>query len=444
MIPRFLNGVVPFSRIIDVKRGLFPRSGSFPARFQGETVAEAYHLCGEAVHIPSYPVYTDCAVGLANDFPYFYNRSSTFLKCQASRFTLVGGQQLLTLIEQDVLDPLRDLSSYWNGYYWEHFAHQVGFVIHYERADGYRDFIQQHPDYKVISAHPFDTRHVPSHQFYLENPALIIRLNNKGRMHELSRHAIPSRVYTPEQFHRELWRDEWSLPLVVKLTEPSGGGDGVVICKDESAVAYAKQVLAGREVKIEPYIQDVKNNYNVNVNVAPDGEITFVGVSLQKTGGAGEYGGNYIDLKCRPSRSLWKICVEIAQKAYALGWYGMCGLDIIETEGREFFFIDPNFRLNGSTPIYLMRRFFEAHFNAPIIETGYFRFAGEPVDFLNRFKKEIERKVFTPIGFYCPTNSPRITYSYAALVTDGDLDDYAALKRTLIRKQLILGLGMRS
>lgn len=438
MTPLFPNGVVPPTTSWDVNEGPSLGREYLPRTFQGETVAEAYHLHGEVVHLPRYPYYRGVA-GLTNDFPYFYRRSELYLNCQASRFTLFGGQ-LLTLIERGVLDPLRDLSSYWNGFYWEHFANQVGFVIHYDEVDGYRKFINQHPDYRVIAAHPFDTSHIPSHQFYLENPELIVRLNDKGRMHELSSYAIPSRNYSPEQFCQETWRDEWTLPLVVKLTEPCGGGDGVVICQDQAAMDYAKGLFARRHVKIEPYIQDVKNNYNVTLNVAPNGQITFVGGSIQKVSGAGKCSGNYIDLNWKPNAVLWNICMEIVDKAYALGWYGMCGLDIIETEGGEFFFIDPNFRLSGSTPFYLMRRYFKTCFKMPILETGYFHFAGNPEELLDRFHQEIERKVLAPIGFHYLGGEESITRIYAALVTDGDLEEYAVLKQSLADKHLLPGL----
>ena len=438
MFPHFPNGVVCPPTRSDVKESTSSSSEYGLRWFQGETVSDAYHLNCEVIHLPRYPVYR-CGAELANDFPYFYKRSEVYLNCQASRFTLVGGQTL-TLIERGVLDPLRDLSSYWNGFYWEHFANQVGFVIQYDNADGYRDFIEQHPDYRVITAHPFDSNHIPSFRFYLENPALVVRLNNKGRIHELSNYAIPSRIYTPEQFCQEIWRDEWTFPLVVKLTEPSGGGDGVVICKDHASIDYAKRLFAGRKIKIEPYIEDIKNNYNISLNVAPNGQITFVGGSIQKINGAGKYRGNYIDLNWKPNEVIWNICTEIADKAYVLGWYGICGLDIIETESGEFFFIDPNFRLNGSTPFYLMRRYFDTHFKTPILETGYFHFAGMPVEFLNQFYREIQSKMLFPIGFYYPDCGERITRIYAALVTNGDLDKYTVLKKNLVDKHLVPGL----
>ena len=142
MFSQFPNGMVPPPTRSDVKESTSPSSEYSLRRFQGKTVSDVYHLNGEVIHLPRYPVYRRDAE-LANDFPYFYNRSEVYLNCQASRFTLVGGQTL-TLIERGVLDPLRDLSSYWNGFYWEHFANQVGFVIQYDDADGYRNFIDHH------------------------------------------------------------------------------------------------------------------------------------------------------------------------------------------------------------------------------------------------------------------------------------------------------------
>ncbi len=406
--------------------------------FVGRTVADAYETSAAAMHLPRYPRYRDDEPVNAR-YRYYYSRSARYCCCQSARFVLFGGE-VTTLVEAGVYDPTRDLSSWWNGFYREQFAAQAGEVIKYHGTQGYRAYLTANPASRVITPHPYDDSHIPRDRFYLNTPDVVTRLNDKGEMRELSRHAVPYQVYDAASFAAEHWRDDWQLPFVVKLTTPSGGGDGVCLCRDWDDVAEAKRRFAGQTVKLERYLSDIRRNINVNLCVTPSGAVSLLGGSLQRVEDDAKYLGNLIDLDWQPDATLREICVEIAANAARMGWHGVCGLDLIETADGEYHFIDPNFRLNGSTPFFLMRDYFATHFEAPTLATGYYTYAGDPVAFLDEFRAEIECKRLAPIGIYYDPSADDLTRVYAALTTEADLDELAGLQALLARKRLRAGI----
>ncbi|MGF1547992.1 MAG: hypothetical protein ACFCUG_11775 [Thiotrichales bacterium] len=406
--------------------------------FVGRTVADVYQLSAAAMHLPRYPQYRVDETVSAR-YRYYYNRSARYCSCQSARFVLFGGT-VSTLVEDGVYDPTHDLSSWWNGYYREQFGAQVGEVIKYSGAQGYRAYLSANPEPRVITPHPYDDTHIPRERFYLSAPDVVARLNDKGEMRALSRRAVPYQVYDAASFAADHWRDEWELPFVVKLTTPSGGGDGVCICRDLNDVAAAKLRFAGQTVKLERYLDNIRRNINVNLCVTPTGAVSLIGGSLQRVESDARYAGNLIDLAWQPEDAVREICVEIADNAAQMGWHGVCGLDLIETDDGDYHFIDPNFRLNGSTPFYLMRDYFATHFATPLLSTGYYTYAGDPVTFLDEFRSEIEAKRLAPIGIYYDPCEDDLTRVYAAVTSDGDLDEYAAFEATLSAKRLRAGI----
>lgn len=410
--------------------------------FTGKTIADAYdHLTG-CIHIPRYPRYTtDNTEPLTGDFPYFYHRSQRYIECQSARFCLLGGNTLPTLVPPSVIHPQRNLSPYWHGFFRERFAEQIGEIIHYQNMDELWDYCKQHHQQKLLSPYPFDSSYIDPDRYYLD-PSLVAWLNNKGNMHHLSSCAVPADNLTPDDFANKQWREQWSLPFVIKLTTPSGGGDGVMICETEADIDQAQRHFAGMPVKIERYLPTILENINVNLCVKKEGQIDFIGGSRQKIGQDENYKGNRIDFRWQPSTQLAQHCKTIAHRAWQRGWYGVCGLDMIKTAEDQYYFIDPNFRLNGSTPFYLLRDYFEHYFSQPLLETGYFSFVGSPVQLLNTFAQEIETLAFTPIGIYYDPRFDDTTRVYAALAIEAEQGDIAALHYQLKHKGLIEGINL--
>lgn len=407
--------------------------------FVGRSFSDLYEIAAPTFHLPRYPLYLadESRVG---DFEYFYRRSLRYLSCQAARFLLFGGK-FVTLADESAIDLMTDISGYWSGFYREHFPDSRGEILRYHGIDGYRTLIQQHPHYRVLTPHPYDSHYIPAKQFYLDEPALIVRLNDKGRIVELTAHVVQSEILDPFAFASDAWRERWSMPFVVKLTAASGGGDGVVLCHSEAQINEARQRFAGYTIKIEQWIGDIRNNFNVQLQVKKNGNIAFIGGSVQKVE-EGKYLGNAIDLQWTPPVAVAVICDQVAKAASALGWYGVCGLDLIEDSNGELYFIDPNFRLNGSTPFFFLGDYLATQHQTPQLSTDYFCYCGTPVELFDRFRKEIQRRQLAPVGVYYDPTGDGVTRIYAAAVSDADPDEAAALAVTFAKKSLIAGIRL--
>jgi hypothetical protein len=94
------------------------------------------------------------------------------------------------------------------------------------------------------------------------------------------------------------------------------------------------------------------------------GEISFLHASQQVVDEDGKWLGSLIDLDATVAdvpTPVLQVALEAVQKAAALGWHGVTGLDILHRllDG-EARLVDPNFRWNGSTAFKLLRKVIRA------------------------------------------------------------------------------------
>ena len=403
------------------------------------SLSDLFALGRPALHLPRYPLYRP-GEALVGDYDYFFLRGERYLSCQAARFLLLGGD-FITLADEAAVDLTVDVSAYWSGYYREHFADRIGAVLRYTGPTGYRQRVAEHPDLRVVSPHPFDSAHVPAQRYYLDDPALSVRLNAKSRLHELTDRVPAHELLSAAAFVRGHWRGRWEVPFAIKLAEPAGGGDGVVLCWGQSDVREASRRFVDRPVKIEQYVQDSRNNFNVQIQIAPDGELAYIGGSAQRVCDAA-YVGNCIDLHWVPPAGVAAVCDQAARAAAGLGWHGVAGLDLIEDGAGEVWLIDPNFRLNGSTPFFLLGDYLSDRHRRPQLTTGYFCYPGPPAELFDRFRREIQRRALVPVGAHFDPRQDGITRLYAAVVSDGDPEIHAGLLRAFAAKQLLSGIAL--
>ena len=82
----------------------------------------------------------------------------------------------------------------------------------------------------------------------------------------------------------------------------------------------------------------------------------------------------------------------------------------MEDGAGEVWLIDPNFRLNGSTPFFLLGDYLDhPPPPAPALTTGYFCYPGPPVELFDRFRQEIDRRELLPIGAHYDPREDGIT-----------------------------------
>lgn len=407
-----------------------------------DSVSSAYHPVRDLIHLPRYPRYaSNASASLRGDFRYFYRRSEQYLGCQESRFVLVGGD-VTTLVDEHVVDPLTDLSSWWQGWFRERFHVHAGEVVKYRGGDGYRQALVGTSERPVLTPYPYDSAHIPSERYYLERPTLMAWLNDKSVIAELTDRTPRHQLLSHAELLGGLWRDEWRFPFIVKLTEPSGGGDGVIRCCNDADLQRAARLFAGRSVKLEAVVDDPVANYNINIHVAADGTIRLMGGSRQLTDADGRYMGNLIDLNWTPSVRLWRACRDVAEKAAARGWYGICGFDVLEDHRGEYFFIDLNFRLNGSTPFFLLADGLRDPMSGSILRTGYFHAPGTPTECLDRLKGLIDIGVFLPLGIHFDPKFDGVTRMYGSLRRHCEVERSGSAVEVLSRLGLNAGIGL--
>jgi hypothetical protein len=150
-----------------------------------------------------------------------------------------------------------------------------------------------------------------------------------------------------------------STPCVVKAAL-SSSGDGVYICRNDDDFYETRQQLKHFKGKIivESYIE-IKNNYCINFGIPhnPDQPIDIIGFNEQLIAANGDFLGGIINTTKLPGEiaDITRYMLEVALPAIrAMGWYGVGGLDIITDKTGKAYFIDGNFRMNGTSAYHFL------------------------------------------------------------------------------------------
>lgn len=150
-----------------------------------------------------------------------------------------------------------------------------------------------------------------------------------------------------------------ALPCVVKVSS-SSSGDGVYLChtpEDLQQAARAVAPLSGG-VTAEQFIS-AKHNYAVHFGIPhdPSQPAAILGVNEQLTTPEGSFVGGIISGSGVPEKLAYiaQLLQEtILPNIRQLGWYGIAGIDVLEDETGNFYFIDGNFRMTGMSAYHLL------------------------------------------------------------------------------------------
>jgi L-aspartate-L-methionine ligase len=187
-------------------------------------------------------------------------------------------------------------------------------------------------------------------------PPLLSYLNNKANLAEIAprENVAPRRVTT-----RAAVFDNGSappLPIVLKVATDlsTGGGTDVVICRTSDDVAIARERFVSSERLVVESYQSLRRNVCVHYSVMPDGTVRYLGFAEQDVDAHGLYCGNWISLGAALPGNAIDIGLAITTRAASLGYRGLLGIDIAETNEARWIVLDLNFRLNGSTAAVLL------------------------------------------------------------------------------------------
>ena len=96
-------------------------------------------------------------------------------------------------------------------------------------------------------------------------------------------------------------------------------------------------------------------NYCVQFYVSKTGDITLIGTTSQLVTPEGNYLGGLIHYDKTDVNRFFEMIATVGQYAHQQGYFGVIGFDVLEDKDGEFYAIDANFRVNGSTPLCLQR-----------------------------------------------------------------------------------------
>ena len=230
---------------------------------------------------------------------------------------------------------------------------------------------------------------------FLVTPALWARLNAKGQLADLvaSEHLAPRRLAPLAEIKT------FERPVYVKDAsgEASGGGCTVRACltADAWTKALAELSALGIETAVIEDALPVETCWCVCLVIEPN-QTTYAGAAEQVFSSPGVQTGNIVDPDNPLPEEGVRIAIEIGERARALGYVGVAGLDIGRTRDGRLIVFDPNFRMNSSSSQTLLHAAAAGRAGLPV---SYSTFSLSPLPFA-----EIKRRLLGPIddGWYLP------------------------------------------
>lgn len=206
------------------------------------------------------------------------------------------------------------------------------------------------PGVKLVMQHLHPPDELPAESYWIP-PSLLSYLNNKKNLALLVPvgHA-PERETVSRSMLAARLREHDTFPIVLKAAtdQTSGGGRDVMICRNSEDTSRAVSFFeACREVVVEQFLV-METNLCLNMAVATDGRIHHLGCAEQVSNDDGAYRGNWL-VREATRQTVLSLGQQIAEKAAAMGYVGVFGVDMCRLPGGRVVAFDLNFRINGST-----------------------------------------------------------------------------------------------
>jgi hypothetical protein len=208
---------------------------------------------------------------------------------------------------------------------------------------------------RLVLQHVHPEQDVPRSRYWISRDLLSF-LNNKGNLAALvdSRHVPDRRLVAASALPGALVGP--FPPTVVKAAtnRSSGGGYGVVLCRDPRVLDLPQPAFGGCErVVVEEHLKLV-SNWCLHYCATGSAAVTYLGATEQVVDERGRYLGGWLHRDVRPDPEIVTVCTSVVERAVAMGYHGFCGLDAGRTEEGRVVVFDLNFRVNGSTPPLLL------------------------------------------------------------------------------------------
>ena len=278
-------------------------------------------------------------------------------------------------------------------------------LVYGSRAE-YEALLAAAADGEVVYQHVHPSSEARPETYVVERD-LLLRLTNKGRLHEFvaAEHLPRRRVIATGSIAGAVAPDE--LPVVVKAAcdESLGGGDGVRICRSEADVAAAERDFrVSPEVVVEEFL-NVVSNWCVNFAIVPEEPVRYLGAAEQIVSSEGAYEGSRIGRVALAD--VVGVGYSIAEAARDAGYRGIAGFDIVQTTDGRTAALDLNCRLNACTTALLLRYDLEEWSGRATMVAGDWETGLDDSGLLDRVSELVDRRVLVPTGSFLPRAGAR-------------------------------------
>lgn len=238
------------------------------------------------------------------------------------------------------------------------------------------------------------------------NRSLIERINNKGCIADF----VPEEWLAPRVVYAvaELPPAETLLasgePVVLKVATgfPTGGGNGVWICRTPADVERARAACASEGfVVVEKYLS-IARSVCVHAVVVADGSCSIPGVA-EEICRNGKCVGNWLDPAgdAVPGEVL-DVVSRVATTASAHGYRGLAGVDVALCQDGSLRVLDLNFRVNASTGGVWLRPAIERTRGVLTMRRGTWTGEGGIAAMLRVVRAAVRRGTMVPLSIYDP------------------------------------------
>jgi len=132
----------------------------------------------------------------------------------------------------------------------------------------------------------------------------------------------------------------------------------------------------------------------------------------------------------------YEMIAAIGQYAHQQGYFGFIGFDVLEDQDGQFYMIDANFRVNGSTPLCLQRHTLLKLGKEVAKYSSDYRMQGTLNSILVTLKPELERKDFIILSALEKVKSGKIYTEIYGIVTGETIEEMQHIEQKLHDKGL--------
>ncbi|MGV0105279.1 carbamoylphosphate synthase large subunit [Nostoc sp. DSM 114160] len=289
-----------------------------------------------------------------------------------------------------IIPPPKSLLEYWQ----EHFGFSDSNRSMMDCSTYLDDLSHSERFDKLIALFPFDCLKPEKHAVDSDTH---YRLLSKVTLAEL---GVQCPKYESYNLH-EVNLEEIQLPQFPYLIKTSHGlsGEGTYIIKSLNDLNYCfEEIRKYLNIKsldwiiVSEFVKNEVQNYCVQFYVNKTGEITLIGTTSQLVTPEGNYLGGLIDYRNTDTSKFFEMIAAIGQYAYKHGYFGVIGFDVLEDRDGQFYAIDANFRVNGSTPLCLQRHTLLGLGKEVAKYSSSYRMEGTLDSILVTLKPELDRK----------------------------------------------------